>query len=158
MEKVTVILDMLKTRAAVDAVVLTTEDGLVVDGIAEKGTDIDSIAAYAASYVSVSARMGEESQLGPVDSVIVVYEGRAMVVAPVDATIVVAIVGGGGMQLGNMRLQLQRSLKHLAAALQEEAQEAFIPFPAPDDSVAEHANGNGNGAEAPIPEEVPVKG
>ncbi len=162
MEKVSVLLNMLKARAAVDAVVLTTGDGLVVDGIGEKDTDIEAIAAYAASYASVSARMAEESNVGPVDTVIVVYQGRAMVVAPVDSTVVVALVGRGGMQLGNMRLQLQRCLKDLAAALQEEAQDAFLPVDAkPDNSLTEYStgaeNGAENGAEAPIPQEVPVK-
>ncbi len=154
MEKVAAVLNLLKARAAVDAVVLTTEDGLVVDGVAEPDTDIDTIAAYAASYASVSARMGEESRFGPVDSVVVVSPGRAMVIAPVDATVVAAIVGPGGMQVGNMRLQLQRSLKELATALGEEAQASFAPLtPGPDTSLAEHSNGS----VAPKLQDVPVK-
>ena len=154
MERVAAVLNLLKVRAAVDAIVLTTEDGLVVDGVAEPDTDIDTIAAYAANYASVSARMGEESRFGPIDSVIVISPGRAMVIAPVDSTVVAAIVGPGGMQVGNMRLQLQRSLKELATALGEEAQASFASLaPGPGASLTEHSNGSA----APKPQDVSVK-
>jgi len=160
MGKVTDVLNVLKARAGVDAVVLTTEDGLVVDGVGEPDTDMDAIAAYAASYASVSARMADESQFGPVDSVLIDAPGRAVVIAPVDATVVAALVGSGGMQLGNMRVQLRRSLKELAAALAEEAQASFTSpttDPADEGPGPDHGNGAGNGAATLQLQDVPVK-
>ncbi len=164
MEQVAAVLNTIKKRAAAQAVLLTTEVGLVVDGVAEEGVDLEAIAAYAASYASASARMGEETHFGAVDSVLVIYQGKAMVVAPVDATVVVALVGTGGAQLGNMRLQVRRGIADLARSLQESAHGPVIGSSAgADERPVQHSPGpavavqDGNGAEAPVPHEVSLK-
>jgi len=150
MAKVTDILTSIKKRAAVDAVVLTTDDGLALDSVAEPEVDTETIAAYAASYASSSMRMGEESQYGAMDAIIVVYQGHAVVVAPVDKSVVLAAIGNGGSHLGKMHMYIQRIRPDLAAALREE-QLASLTSTA-DGELQTHSNG----ASEPTPKPVPA--
>ncbi len=151
MAKVTDILTSIKKRAAVDAVVLTTDDGLALDSVAEPEVDTEMIAAYAASYASSSMRMGEESQYGAMDAIIVVYQGHAVVVAPVDKSVVLAAIGTGGSQLGKMHMYIQRIRPDLAAALREEQLASLTPM-ADGELQTQHSNG----ASEPTPKPEPA--
>lgn len=154
MAKVMDILTLIKKRADVEGVILTSHDGLALDSVAEPEVDIETIAAYAASYASSSIRMGEDSQYGAMDAIIVVYQGHAVVVAPVDKTVILAAVGAGGSQLGKMHMVIQRIRSDLAAALREEETLASLT-PSFDDAVsAPHSNGASE--PTPKPEPVPV--
>ncbi len=154
MEKVTELLNLIKAQAKAHAVVLVTGDGLILDGAAEPDTDMDAIAAYAASYAVTSARMAEETQFGPVDSVLVIYRDQAMIVAPVDAEVSIAVIGTGGAQLGKLRLLVQRHLTAMATALRDDAQRSFVPLiPVTEATNGEHTNG----AEGRTPQSASLK-
>ncbi len=175
MDKITSVLNTIKTRAFAKAVVLTTDVGLVVEGVAEEELALDAIAAYAATYASASAQLGKETHFGAIDSVVVIYQGSAMVVTPVDASIVVAAVGSAGAQLGNMRHQLRRGIEDLERALREDAQAplsisgsladerspqtADRTAAGPQDAgSADHGlSQHPNGETPPIPQDAPLK-
>lgn len=150
MAKVTDILTGIKKRANVEAVILTTDDGLTLDSVAEPDVDIETIAAYAASYASSTMRMGEESNYGALETVIVVYKGHAIVVAPVDKSIVLAAIGVGGSQIGKMHIYMQRIRGELAAALQEESLVPVESSPAVGEQ-GQRAHTNGDSAPTPFP-------
>ncbi len=154
MEKVAAVLNDIKEKASAQAALLTSEVGLVVGGVAEDDVDLEVFAAYSASYASMAWRMNKETHFGPLDSVIVSYRGRAVVIAPVDDSIVAAVVGSEGAQLGTIRLQLRRSLDALRSALQGEVQEAL---PTLDDLTDQALVQTPNGATAPVPEDASLK-
>ncbi len=126
MEKVAKVLQTIKTKAAAEAALLATGDGLVLEGISESDADLEAIAAYAASYVSVSERLAADTQLGQTQSVIVLYRGKALVIAPLGGPVMVVVVGSGTAHLGNLRLQLGRGLPALVGALHEELPEMTV--------------------------------
>ncbi len=123
MENVAVVLKEIKAKAAAEAAILATEDGLVLEGITETDLDLDVVAAYAANYVSVSASMAEDVQFGQTESVIVVYRGKCLVIAPLGSSLMAVLVGAGSANVGNLRLQLWQRIEDLARAVQQEVPE-----------------------------------
>src|SRR3989442_14790031 len=83
-------------------------DGVVLHSIGDLQTDLDALAAYAASSVMVSERLGESAAFGAPEVVMVVYGGRAGVMAPLGP--VGAVIIGAGSQLGMVRLAVAREL------------------------------------------------
>ncbi len=100
-----------------------------------------TLAAYAASNMMTSERMGESVDCGMPESVIVIYQDRAVVMAPLGP--VVAILIGSSAQLGNLRLQLKRAMVDLSVALRDElemkAESQQAPAMAPEAAVEEIA-------------------
>src|SRR5207245_10567348 len=87
---------------------LLSGDGAVLHSVGDIHVDLDALAAYAASAVMVGERRGESAAFGAPEAVMVVYGGRAVVMAPLGP--VVAVVIGAASQLGVLRLTLARYL------------------------------------------------
>ena len=161
-QRVSEILKDMKGKASAEAALLTSSDGLVLGAVQDDGIELESLAAYAASNMMTSERMGESVDCGMPESVIVIYQDRAVVMAPLGP--VVAILIGSSAQLGNLRLQLKRAMVDLSVALRDElemkaesqqapamapeaaVEEIAVPTPAPQvqkTSVDPELNGNG---------------
>lgn len=112
------VLTELRRQSAAQAALLLSGDGAVLQSVGDLHTDLDVLAAYAASAVMVGERLGEGAAFGPPEAVMVVYGGRAVVMAPLGP--VVAVVIGAASQLGVLRLTLARYLDDLSAALRGE--------------------------------------
>src|SRR5437667_4303284 len=109
------VLAELRRQSAAQGVLLLSGDGAVLHSVGDIHTDLDALAAYAASAAMVGERLGESAAFGAPEAVMVVYGGRAVVMAPLGP--VVAVVIGAGSQLGVLRLTLARYLDDLTAAL-----------------------------------------
>ncbi len=116
------VLTELRRQAAAQAALLLSGDGLVLGAVGEAHVDLDALAAYAASSVMVCERLGESASFGPPEAVLVVYGGRAVVMAPLGPAVAVLI--GAAAQMGSLRLILMRYLDDLAAALKGNRQAA----------------------------------
>lgn len=125
MQRLSEILKDMKAKASAEAVVLTSSDGLVLDAVQDEGLDLESLAAYAATNVTASERIGESMHGGAPESIIIIYQGKALVMAPLGP--VVAMLLGKGAQIGTLRLQLKRSMSDLSAALEEELDLTLAP-------------------------------
>lgn len=119
MQRLSEVLKDIKAKAAAEAVLLTSADGLVLDAVQDDGIDLESLAAYAASNIMTSERMGESAHCGAPESVIIIYEDKALVMAALGPMVAV-LLGSTVGQLGNLRLQLRRAMPDLTAALAEE--------------------------------------
>ncbi len=113
-----VVLTELRRQSAAQAALMLSGDGVVLHSVGDAHTDLDTLAAYAASSVMVCERLGESASFGPPEVVMVVYGGRAVVMAPLG--LAVAVVIGAASQLGALRLALARYLDDLIAALKGE--------------------------------------
>lgn len=133
MQRLSEILKDMKAKSSAEAVVLTSSDGLVLDAVQDEGLDLESLAAYAATNVTASERIGESVHCGAPESVIIIYQGKALVMAPLGP--VVAMLLGTGAQIGNLRLQLKRSMADLSTALEEELDLSLAPAAQPDPPV-----------------------
>lgn len=154
MQRLSEILKDMKAKASAEAVVLTSSEGLVLDAVQDDGLDLESLAAYAASSITACEHIGESAQCGTPESVIIIYQGKALVMAPLGP--VVAMMLGKGTQIGNLRLQLKKAMPDLSAALEEELElspasavsppqpePAAVPEPPPQaPSVDPGVNGN----------------
>ncbi len=129
MQRLSEILKDMKAKSSAEAAVLTSSDGLVLDAVQDEGLDLESLAAYAATSVTASERIGESVHCGAPESVIIIYQGKALVMAPLGP--VVAMLLGTGAQIGNLRLQLKRSMADLSAALEEELDLSLAPAAPP---------------------------
>ena len=112
------VLTELRRQSAAQGVLLLSGDGAVLHSVGDIHADLDALAAYAASAVMVGERLGESAAFGAPEAVMVVYGGRAVVMAPLGP--VVAVVIGAASQLGVLRLALARYLDDLNAALRGE--------------------------------------
>ncbi len=138
-EQVQTVLTELRRQSAAQAVLMLSGDGVVLHSIGDLQTDLDALAAYAASSVMVSERLGESAAFGPPEVVMMVYGGRAVVMAPLGP--VVAVIIGAASQLGMLRLAVARYLDDLSAALRGELPSgphaSETPASAGDDSIAD---------------------
>lgn len=109
------VLTELRRQAAAQAALLLSGDGVVLGAVGEAHADLDALGAYAASSVMVCERLGESASFGSPEAVLVVFGGRAVVMAPLGPAVAVLI--GAAAQMGSLRLTLIRYLDELAAAL-----------------------------------------
>ncbi|HXF82127.1 MAG TPA: roadblock/LC7 domain-containing protein [bacterium] len=119
MERLATIIKGLKERSGAAAALLTSADGLVLESMDDTGLDVESLAAYAASAVMVSERMGEMTEFGAPDAVVILYRRHALVVSPLGPVVVV-LVGGGDVPPGALRMHLRRAAADLITAVQDE--------------------------------------
>lgn len=162
-QRVSEILKDMKGKASAEAALLTSSDGLVLGAVQDDGIELESLAAYAASNMMTSERMGESVDCGIPESVIVIYQDKAVVMAPLGPVVAI-LIGSSVTQLGNLRLQLKRAMVDLSVALRDElemkaesqkgpamareaaVEEIAVPTPAPQvqkTSVDPELNGNG---------------
>lgn len=154
MQRLSEILKDMKAKSSAEAVVLTSSDGLVLDAVQDEGLDLESLAAYAATNVTASERIGESVHCGAPESVIIIYQGKALVMAPLGP--VVAMLLGTGAQIGNLRLQLKRSMADLSTALEEELDLSLAPAARPAAPPVQPAVTPAEPASAAEPESAPV--
>ncbi|HET6781302.1 MAG TPA: hypothetical protein VFH67_04335 [bacterium] len=117
--RVSEILKDMKGKASAEAAVLTSSDGLVLGAVQDHGIEVEALAAYGSSTMMTSERMGESAACGTPESVIVIYQGKALVMAPLGPAVAI-LLGSNVAQLGNLRLQLKRATIDLSAALRDE--------------------------------------
>ncbi|MGH2397348.1 MAG: roadblock/LC7 domain-containing protein [bacterium] len=142
MQRVSEILKDMKGKASAEAALLTSSDGLVLGAVQDDGIELESLAAYAASNMMTSERMGESVDCGMPESVIVIYQDRAIVMAPLGPVVAI-LIGSSVTQLGNLRLQLKHAMVDLSVALRDElemkAESQQAPAMAPEAAVEEIA-------------------
>lgn len=141
-QRVSEILKDMKGKASAEAALLTSSDGLVLGAVQDDGIELESLAAYAASNMMTSERMGESVDCGIPESVIVIYQDKAVVMAPLGPVVAI-LIGSSVTQLGNLRLQLKRAMVDLSVALRDElemkAESQQAPAMAPEAAVEEIA-------------------
>lgn len=121
MERLATIIKGLKERSEASAALLTSADGLVLEAVDDTGLDMESLAAYAASSVMVSERMGEMTEFGTPEAVVVFYRGHSLVINPLGPVVIV-LVGTDRTPPGALRMHLRRAASELASAVQDELQ------------------------------------
>lgn len=131
MKTVASVLETIKANARGEAALLVAIDGKIL--AATVGTDaaMTAIATYAANYVTVSERMGEDTQRGLTQALILIYRGKAIVLSPLGRSAVALIVGSRDAHLGNLRYQLRKGIADLVRAAGEEMPDLQLEIRAP---------------------------
>lgn len=152
MQRVNDILKDMKGKALAQAALLTSSDGLVLGAVQDNGIELESLAAYAASNMMTSERMGESVNCGMPESVIIIYQDKAVVMAPIGPVVAI-LLGSSADQLGNLRLQMKRAKVDLSAALKDELDFKTMswhpPIAEPEGTIVEDI-------AAPLPQTKPV--
>jgi len=121
MPRLSTIIKGLKEQSAAVAALISSADGLVLEAVDDAGLDLESLAAYAASSVMVSERMGETTAFGSPEAVVIFYRGRPLVITPLGP-VVVALVGTEHTPAGALRMHIRRATVDLISAVQDELQ------------------------------------
>jgi len=121
MHHLATILKGLKEQSGAAAALIASADGLLLEAVDDAGVDLESLAAYAASSVMVSERLGETTAFGGPEAVVLLYRGRPLVITPVGPVIVV-LVGTPRTPAGALRMHIRHATVDLVAAVQDELQ------------------------------------
>ncbi|MDQ7842415.1 MAG: roadblock/LC7 domain-containing protein [Armatimonadota bacterium] len=126
MPRLAAILKGLKEQSGAAAALISSADGLLLEAVDDAGVDLESLAAYAASSVMVSERLGEMTAFGGPEAVVILYRGRPLVITPMGP-IVVALVGTAQTPAGALRMHLRHATVDLVSAVQDELQAPPAP-------------------------------
>jgi len=78
------------------AAVLVSDQGLVVNGAMNDAVDVDTISALIAETVASAQRVGVESAVGRMETMILEFEKLSLLLAPFDHELMLALVGRPG--------------------------------------------------------------
>lgn len=107
------LLDQLTAQRGVRAsLIVSEEDGLVVDANLRVGEDGDRVAALVASVYRKARRSSRAARLGGV-SFLQLEADRGRICAAGRGDLVVVVVADGGANVGLMRMQLLKAVESL---------------------------------------------
>ncbi len=112
----------LQRDYGLEAALVVTTDGLLVEAAAASGTELDTeaIAANAVSGLLMLEALGHELASSPRQA-IVEFDRHLVLVAPLDQDTALVLVASGSANLGRLRLALRRAGPQLAEALRAES-------------------------------------
>ncbi len=116
------VVQRLQRDYGLQAALVVTTDGLLVEAATAPGTELDmeAIAANAVSGLLMLEALGQELA-SPPRQAIVEFDRHLVLVAPLDQDTALVLVASGSANLGRLRLALRRSGPQVAEALQAES-------------------------------------
>ena len=111
-------LQELQASNQLDMAAVVGSDGLVVDAAASHGVDAEEVCAMASSGLLMMDALGRALGTGSARSAILEFEGRTVLISPVDADNLLVLLAGSDANLGRMRIVMRRSMDSLREGLQ----------------------------------------
>lgn len=105
----------LRQRAGIGAVILLGRDGLVIDGQAETGLDIESLSALVPPILQGGDEFGASAGRGPLQTAVLEYHGGLAVVFPLSSEGVLLVLVDPAAAVGPLLYELRRHREHLAS-------------------------------------------
>jgi predicted regulator of Ras-like GTPase activity (Roadblock/LC7/MglB family) len=104
-------LQQLQANTAVSLVAVVGLDGLVIEGAAGPGVDMEALAAVAAPGLVMMGDLADELGEGPAEITTLEFHSHVAAMAPVNENaLLLMITDPGSMNLGQMRIVLRRTL------------------------------------------------
>lgn len=116
------LVERLQKDYGLEAALVVTTDGLLVEAASAPGADLDSeaIAAHAVSGLLMLEALGQELGSAPRQA-IVEFDRHLLLIAPLDQDTALVLVALGSANLGRLRLALRRIGPQLQQVARSEA-------------------------------------
>ncbi len=107
----------LVKRDGVDAVLVVSADGLVIDHAARSGVDVDAIAALLPALTQSAAQLGEVTTGGRLTHAIFEFGSRQLVLSALGDEIFLAVLTTPDVNIGNLLYDLRTHQPALAGLI-----------------------------------------
>lgn len=114
------LVEKLQREQGLDAALVVTTDGLLVEGATSSDLDSEAVAANAVSGLLMLESLGRELKSQPRQAIIE-FDQHLVLVAPLDPDTALVLVASGSANLGRLRLALRRTAPLLQQALATES-------------------------------------
>lgn len=111
------VVQVLRAREGVDAVIVLGRDGLTIDAAASDGVDTEGLAALVPSVVAACSRLGNAATRGDFSVGAVEYAKGMVVVATLSAEALLAVFVRPGTNIGVLLYELHRHRPAIAGLL-----------------------------------------
>lgn len=101
----------------VSAAVVVGRDGFVIESAISGKVDIEALGAMASTGVGTSEAMGAELGKGTLTQLLVELENGPIILSPLSADELIAIVADHGANVGRVRYELKKNRERIIAAL-----------------------------------------
>jgi predicted regulator of Ras-like GTPase activity (Roadblock/LC7/MglB family) len=105
----------LRRRDGVDAAVVLSRDGLVIDGQAGPGLDAERLAAMVPSVLSAADDVGTHAAAGALATGVLEYAERVLVASVLSGDVVLLVVARATADVGALLFELRRNRTRFAA-------------------------------------------
>ncbi len=106
---------VLRQREGVEAAVVLGRDGLVIDGQATAGLDIELVAALVPPILQAADDFGSGSGRGAMATAIVEQPGGLAIIAPMATEAVLLVLVRAGTAPGSLLYELRRHREQMAS-------------------------------------------
>jgi predicted regulator of Ras-like GTPase activity (Roadblock/LC7/MglB family) len=106
---------VLRAREGVAAAVLLGRDGLVIDGGASDGADVEQLAAFVPNILAASDDFGHAAGRGAMQAAVLELGAGFAVVAPLSADAVLLVLVQPGADVGPLLYELRRHRGQMAS-------------------------------------------
>jgi predicted regulator of Ras-like GTPase activity (Roadblock/LC7/MglB family) len=105
----------LAKRDGVEGVVLLGRDGLVIDGRAAPGADIEHLAAHVPALVGAADELSGRSARGGLATAVLEYDNGLAVVTTLSADALLLVLVHPSANVGSLLFDLRRHRSHIAS-------------------------------------------
>jgi predicted regulator of Ras-like GTPase activity (Roadblock/LC7/MglB family) len=108
--------DFLKVEG-VSAAVVVGRDGFVIESAVSGKVDIEALGAMASTGLGTSEAMGGSLGQGALQQVLVEFEKGPIILSPLSADELIAIVADNVSNVGRIRYEIKKNRERIIAAL-----------------------------------------
>lgn len=109
------LVQVLRQRDGMDAVVVAGRDGLVIDGASDATHDADALAVLVAPMVTAAIDLGHQARGGALGIMVAEYDHGASITMALSADAFLFLLIRPGADLGALLYELRRHRSHLSA-------------------------------------------
>jgi predicted regulator of Ras-like GTPase activity (Roadblock/LC7/MglB family) len=106
---------VIRQRDGVECAVVLGRDGLVIDGQAIAGLDIETVSAFVPPILQGADEFGEGSSRGPLQMAVLEHPGGFAILAPLSAEGVLLVLVKAGASIGGLLFELRRHREHMSS-------------------------------------------
>lgn len=105
----------VRQRDGVQAAILLGRDGLVIDGQAAAGVDVEQVAALVPSILQAGDDFGTGTSRGTLQTAVLELPGGMAIVSPLSPDGVLLVLAAPDATVGPLLHELRRHREHMAA-------------------------------------------
>jgi predicted regulator of Ras-like GTPase activity (Roadblock/LC7/MglB family) len=105
----------IRQREGVEAAVVLGRDGLLIDGQALTGLDVEHVAAHVPSIITAAEDFAKTAGRGELVTSVLEYRGGLGIVSVLSAEAVLLVLVQPNANIGQLLFELRRNREHIAA-------------------------------------------